>query len=87
LERGCGNRAWYHGSPYHVEQFKTADGKTLLDSKVQDLVSAMAGFTPPALGQTTLPDSYKAAILPVVASLGSSIQPRRPPPLMSNARR
>jgi len=38
---------WYLGSQYHIEQFKTSDGKTLLDSKVQDLVNAMAGFAPP----------------------------------------
>jgi len=37
---------WYLGSQYHIEQFKTSDGKTLLDSKVQDLVNAMAGFAP-----------------------------------------
>ena len=35
---------WYLGSQYHVEQFKTSDGKTLLDSQVQNLVSAMAAF-------------------------------------------
>ena len=39
---------WYLGSQYHVEQFRTSDGKTLLDSKVQELVNAMAAFTPPA---------------------------------------
>ncbi|MEP7301184.1 MAG: hypothetical protein ABI699_06625 [Caldimonas sp.] len=33
---------------YHVEQLKTSDARTLLDSKVQDLVSAMAAFAPPA---------------------------------------
>lgn len=35
---------WYLGSQYRVEQFKTSDGKTLLDSQVQDLVSAMGAF-------------------------------------------
>ena len=45
---------WYLGTQYHVEQFKTSDGKTLLDSKVQDLVAAMAGFSAPPPGQTTL---------------------------------
>jgi trimeric autotransporter adhesin len=59
---------WYLGSQYHVEQFKTSDGKTLLDSKVQDLVSAMAAFTPPAIGQTTLPSNYQTTLLPVIAA-------------------
>ena len=59
---------WYLGSQYHVEQFKTSDGKTLLDSKVQDLVSAMASFTPPAVGQTTLPTNYQTTLLPVISA-------------------
>jgi trimeric autotransporter adhesin len=59
---------WYLGNRYHVEQFKTSDGKTLLDSKVQDLVNAMASFTPPAIGQTTLPTNYQTSLLPVIAS-------------------
>lgn len=59
---------WYMGSQYRVEQFKTSDGKTLLDSKVQDLVSAMASFTPPAVGQTSLPSGYQSTLLPVIAA-------------------
>ncbi len=59
---------WYMGNQYHVEQFKTSDGKTLLDSKVQDLVSAMASFAPPSAGQTTLPASYQSTLLPVIAA-------------------
>ena len=57
---------WYLGNQYHVEQFKTSDGKTLLDSKVQELVNAMAAFTPPAIGQLTLPASYQPSLLPVI---------------------
>ena len=59
---------WYLGSQYRVEQFKTSDGKTLLDSKVQDLVNAMASFAPPAIGQTTLPANYQTSLLPVIAA-------------------
>lgn len=59
---------WYLGNQYHVEQFKTSDGQTLLDSQVQNLVSAMAGFSPPAAGQTTLPPSYQTALAPVIAA-------------------
>jgi len=60
--------AWYAGSRYHVEQFETSDGKTLLDSNVQNLVQAMAAFAPPPMGQTTLPESYAATLSPVIAA-------------------
>jgi Ca2+-binding RTX toxin-like protein len=59
---------WYSGSAYHLEQFKTSDGKALLDSQVQALVSAMAAFAPPAAGQTSLPADYQAALAPVIAA-------------------
>lgn len=59
---------WYSGSAYHVEQFKIADGKVLLDSQVDALVSAMAAFAPPAAGQTTQPAGYQSALNPVIAS-------------------
>jgi Ca2+-binding RTX toxin-like protein len=59
---------WYLGNQYHVEQFKTSDGKTLLDSQVQNLVSAMAAFSPPTAGQTTLPTNYASSLSPVIAA-------------------
>ena len=59
---------WYSGSGYHIEQFKTADGKTLLDSQVNNLVEAMAAFAPPAAGQTTLAADYQTALNPVIAA-------------------
>lgn len=59
---------WYLGSQYHVEQFKTSAGKTLLDSQVQNLVNAMAAFSPPAPGQETLPPDYATALNPVIAA-------------------
>ena len=58
---------WYLGSSYHVEQFKTADGKLLLDSQVENLVQAMAAFAPPGAGQTTLPPAYQDSLAPVIA--------------------
>ncbi len=45
---------WYSGAGYHLDLFKTADGKTLDDAHVESLVSAMAPFTPPAAGQIEL---------------------------------
>jgi Ca2+-binding RTX toxin-like protein len=59
---------WYSGSAYHVEQFKTADGKLLLDTQVENLVQAMAAFAPPAAGQTTLPPAVQTALAPVLAA-------------------
>lgn len=59
---------WYLGNQYHVEQFKTNGGKTLLDSQVQNLVHAMAGFAPPAAGQTTLPANYQSSLNSIIAA-------------------
>jgi Ca2+-binding RTX toxin-like protein len=59
---------WYKGSQYHVEQFRTADGKVLLDSRVQQLVDAMASFSPPAIGQTSVPAAYQQQLTPVLAA-------------------
>jgi Ca2+-binding RTX toxin-like protein len=60
---------WYLGAQYRVEEFKTTDGgKTLLASQVQNLVSAMAAFSPPAAGQTGLPANYSTALASVIAA-------------------
>jgi Ca2+-binding RTX toxin-like protein len=59
---------WYAGAANHVEQFRTSNGSLLLDSAVENLVSAMASLsaTPPA--QTTLPASYQTSLAPVFAA-------------------
>ena len=59
---------WYSGASYHVEQFRTAGGKLLLDSQVENLVSAMAAFAPPSAGQTTLPQAYQDELAPKIAA-------------------
>ena len=59
---------WYSGSANHLEQFKTTNGKVLLDTRVANLVNAMAGFAPPAAGQTTLPVDYRTSLAPVMAA-------------------
>ena len=68
---GTGDKAivkdWYLGDSRHVEQI-WADGKVLTDAKVQALVDAMASFSPPAMGQTTLSASYQSALAPVLAA-------------------
>ncbi len=60
--------SWYSASSCHTEQFKTADGKILLDSQVENLVSAMAAFSPPAAGQATLPQDYQNSLSSVIAA-------------------
>lgn len=59
---------WYKGSAYHTEHFETADGHVLLDSQVSNLVSAMAGFAPPAAGQTCMSKVVEAQLEPVIAA-------------------
>jgi Ca2+-binding RTX toxin-like protein len=59
---------WYSGNQYHVEQIKLSDGKMLLDTQVEALVQAMAGFTPPPMGQTSLAASQQTALAPVLAA-------------------
>ncbi|MBX9429455.1 calcium-binding protein [Ralstonia pseudosolanacearum] len=60
--------SWYSGAAYHVDQFTTADGKRLLDTQVDSLVQAMASFSPPASGQSTLPQNYRDALESVIAA-------------------
>lgn len=59
---------WYNGQQAHVEQFKTSEGSTLLDSSVQNLVNAMASLAPPALGETTLSPTYQNTLSGVIAA-------------------
>lgn len=59
---------WYADIAYHIEQIKTFDGKTLLDSQVANLVSVMSSLTPPGAGQTTLPQNYQEQLSAVLAA-------------------
>ena len=61
-------RNWYSGSAYRVDGFDLGNGKHLLESQVDALVSAMAAFAPPAPGQTSLPADYQTALNPVIAA-------------------
>ncbi|MGH8604095.1 MAG: calcium-binding protein, partial [Gammaproteobacteria bacterium] len=36
---------WYSGSANHVEQIKSSDNSTLLDTQVANLIQAMATFS------------------------------------------
>lgn len=59
---------WYASSTYHIEQFKTVDGKALADTQVELLVQAMASFDPPPSGQTVLPQNCQEALAPVIVA-------------------
>ena len=59
---------WYSNSASHVEEFKTADNRTLLANQVETLVSAMASFAPPAAGQITLTYDYQRTLSPIIAA-------------------
>lgn len=68
---GTTDKVYLPNFPYHrsdlLDQVK-AGGKTLTHDKIDQLVSAMAAFSPPALGQTTLPSNYQQALASVISS-------------------
>jgi Ca2+-binding RTX toxin-like protein len=59
---------WYSGSAHQIETMAVASGLQLLSSSVNSLVEAMAAFSPPAAGQTTLPVSYQSSLGGVIAA-------------------
>jgi Ca2+-binding RTX toxin-like protein len=59
---------WYLGTSRRVESIQIASGATLTDTRVQNLVQAMAAFSPPAAGQTSLSASYHRALDGVIAA-------------------
>lgn len=59
---------WYLGERYRLESFQAGSGQTLIASQVQNLVSAMAAFSPPAAGQTTLPTNYANSLNPTIVA-------------------
>ncbi|MEY4517278.1 MAG: hypothetical protein RL180_1624, partial [Pseudomonadota bacterium] len=59
---------WFLGAAYHVEKIMSGNALTLTDTRVQNLVSAMAGLTPPALGQTELSASQHSQLDTVIAA-------------------
>ncbi|MDP2015592.1 calcium-binding protein [Hydrogenophaga sp.] len=69
---GTGDKAtitsWYSGSQYQLEQFQVSDGQALMNAQVANLVNAMAAFSPPPMGQTTLTPSQQSSLAPVIAA-------------------
>jgi Ca2+-binding RTX toxin-like protein len=59
---------WYSGSTNHVSTFQTSGGQALVDTAVENLVSAMAAMTPPPFGQTELTTEQHNALDSVIAA-------------------
>ncbi|MHB1230560.1 MAG: calcium-binding protein [Halothiobacillus sp.] len=59
---------WYFGEAHHVEHIELSDGQVLLDAQVDNLVSAMAAFAPPAAGETALSAAYRDQLQPVISA-------------------
>ena len=59
---------WYSDATYRVRGFDLGNGKALLENQVDNLVSAMAAFSPPVAGQTSLPANYQETLNSVIAA-------------------
>lgn len=59
---------WYAGDAQHVEEFRVSDGSSLTDAQVNNLVSAMSSFTPPAVGTANLDAGYQPVLDAIAAS-------------------
>lgn len=60
---------WFVSSANRVEKITAlGDGKSLSAAKVNNLVNAMASFTPSAMASTTLPGNTPASITKLIAS-------------------
>jgi hypothetical protein len=59
---------WYADARYHIETIQLANGQTLLDDHVQNLVQVMGSLARPPLGQTTLSADYQSQLQPVIAA-------------------
>ena len=63
---------WYQSSANQTAEFIAGDSKVLLASQVDNLVSVMASFSPPSMGQTSLSalstDEQAALATPLAAN-------------------
>ncbi len=59
---------WYSSGAYRVEQFETANGQSLVDSQVQNLVNAMAAFGVPAGSEGNLTTEQRQQLDVVLAA-------------------
>ncbi|MGK8869174.1 calcium-binding protein [Pseudomonas aeruginosa] len=59
---------WYSGKNYQISQFTAADGKTLLESQVQNLVNAMSSFGVPAGGESEMTVEQRQQLEVIIAA-------------------
>lgn len=59
---------WVTPTGNQLDQIRSGDGKTLLASQVQNLLSAMSSLTPPAAGETSLSADYHSKLDAVIAA-------------------
>jgi Ca2+-binding RTX toxin-like protein len=59
---------WYSQADKPIESIALTNGRTLSANGIQTLVDAMARFTPPATGQTSLPNEYQAQLGSLIAA-------------------
>ncbi|SDJ06238.1 Hemolysin-type calcium-binding repeat-containing protein, partial [Pseudomonas flavescens] len=59
---------WYSGSAYRVETLQAANGLALTESRVQNLVDAMAAFGAPAGGESSLTPDQRVQLDVVIAA-------------------
>lgn len=59
---------WYSGTSYQLTQIVAGDGKTLDASGAEQLVQAMAAFSPPLPGQATYTQAEQAQLQTVLAA-------------------
>ena len=57
---------WYQGQDHQIEEFHTADGSVLLNTRVDQLVFAMATLAEPHFGELSLPMEYQEELHPVI---------------------
>lgn len=59
---------WYQGADHQVETFHAGDGLMLINTQVDQLVQAMAAFSPPASGELELSPALISELEPVLAA-------------------
>jgi len=59
---------WFDSPDNHISTIQTGDGFSISDEGVDQLVQAMAAFSPPSTGHTHLSHAVENALAPVLAA-------------------
>jgi hypothetical protein len=60
---------WYLGQDYQIEEFHTADGSVLLNTRIDQPVFAMASLAEPHIGELSLPMDYQEELHRVITQV------------------